>query len=638
MSDQFTPTSPDNVSMRPVSRGMVSNQYSVTLPDGSFQLIDGYVVTHQGPRRLGGLVPGLVDASGDPVRMEFLAADERIEDASSFWKTDGTQLSFVVTNRYLYAMTYGSGYSPVPWVREYTVASISSGGGTTTLNVTGNFTTDYVATADLVWFGSERLPIANIVYGATTVFTLTGTFVTPPTAGQKFKVLKTFKANDDYYVDFTQARNNIILVDGGTRLTFKYDGTWLTPMIFTNDSSVRTLQGARTVTYFGERLYFGGVLENDASVGDINLRNRIRWTEIVDWTKVKSASYIDLSRTAGLVVKMLGIGSQIITYCTDSIYAGRQTNTAAAPYAFDLVETAGISAVSMKAVSSFLGGQLFVGADNVYALAPGTGMQPIGNDIADTLQQITGTPYKTYMRVCPELGTVLVFCSRDGIALTDYLIYDYMSKAWSIRQGVDFAAPSVQLIVDDLFYSELDALDTYETTPYADTLFRAIATSGGNAELFTFSNLFFMRYVAENSFNTIIDDTGGVTEEAIASEIVSPDIDFNAPDEDKTVLRLGVRISDIRGIPRAQSVRLRAEASTDNGNTWKYLGTLTFPPGRVEDMLNFRVTGSTIRFRLRGGSTGAGDVTQTEPYLISEVTLRVRQRSVEVMRGASRLT
>ncbi|HSW65348.1 MAG TPA: hypothetical protein VLH56_18875, partial [Dissulfurispiraceae bacterium] len=428
MSDQYTPSSPENVSMRPISRGMVSNQYSVTLPDGAFQLVDGYVVTQQGPRRLGGLIPGLVDDTGSPVRLDFIAADERIEDSSSFWKPDGSQLTFVVTNRYLYAMTYGSGYQPVPWVRDYTVFSATAGGGVTTIVVADDFTEDHLDTGDVLWFGDEKFPITNIFISGTTTFTVAGEFTTTPVADDTFKILKTFKAADDYYVDFAVARNNVILVDGGTRLTFKYDGTWLTPMIFTNDSGTVTLQGARTVTYFGERLYFGGVLENDPSTGDINFRNRIRWTEIVDWTKVKSANYLDLSRTAGIIVKLLGLGSQIVAYCTDSMYAGRQTNLVSAPYTFDLLETGGVSAVSMKAVSTFFGGQLFVGPGNVYFVGGSSGIQNLGDDIVDTLQDAMRYPVRTYVRVCPDIGMAMVFCSRDGTSITDYLMYDYVSR------------------------------------------------------------------------------------------------------------------------------------------------------------------------------------------------------------------
>jgi hypothetical protein len=96
--------------------------------------------------------------------------------------------------------------------------------------------------------------------------------------------------------------------------------------------------------------------------------------------------------------------------------------------------------------------------------------------------------------------------------------------------------------------------------------------------------------------------------------VESQDFDLDRPDDTKTFLMFGARVKC------TGAVKFALQASTNYGVTWRSLGNLDFSSTDSEDSINFRLTGSTVRFRLT--SLGSEDVAT-----LLEITMRVKVRT-----------
>jgi hypothetical protein len=104
------------------------------------------------------------------------------------------------------------------------------------------------------------------------------------------------------------------------------------------------------------------------------------------------------------------------------------------------------------------------------------------------------------------------------------------------------------------------------------------------------------------------------------------DLDLNFPDRDKTFTRLTVRLQDRPTSDVVFNVYGRNDGhttATDNLDGWSSYGQITITTADKEGKVNFRLTGSTCRFRITSESNVAS-------YIISEVGLRVKGRGIEV--------
>lgn len=106
---------------------------------------------------------------------------------------------------------------------------------------------------------------------------------------------------------------------------------------------------------------------------------------------------------------------------------------------------------------------------------------------------------------------------------------------------------------------------------------------------------------------------------AIGVELVTRDMDFNVPDDDKTFYELAVKVETWV----ASNVDFTVSGSSDRGQHWKALGTLRIATNHDEGKVNFRLKGACCRFRL----TSISDVAS---YTLNELTLKVRGLGAEV--------
>lgn len=634
-ADLQLPSSPMSLSFRPMNAGMVTSETSMLSPDGSFRNIEGFDVSTRGLVRLGGWQPSIFDyLTGFPLALEQEFSGERLEDLAQVWLSDGSSVNMVISSSCLYTMDKDKGYKTIYWGQEFAIDTVA-GEFDTTFTVIGDFRELYISTSDYVVIGTEKFRVTSVTATVSELtITADGLFLSEPGPGGTFKVLKPFQAADEYFVDFTFGRNVLYLVDGQSAMVFKYSGgEYLQPHIMKSDAGVRTVMGARTVTFFADRLYFGDIIEYDILADSTFMRQRIRWTEVSDLNICKSSSYQDLVRSQGRIIKLLGLGNLMVAYLSDSIYYGRQTNLTTLPYAFYLMETSGITALGMKAITSFFDGQVFAGQDNVYLISPDISIQPIGTPIAETLAYDTKTVHMTKLLVDTDRTRLIIAIATNTTDLDKLYMYNYRSKAWATSELGYFAAMAAVQFNDELYYFELDADDTYETTYLRNNSFVSLLTGPTNKQLLSFQNNGFLRvYNPEYSYSELATTSGVTQRVELTQSIETQDYDFGDADLDKTALRLGLKITSLDGEVQDQRVLFKVEGSTNRGATWKDLGTLRISPGLTEDYVNFRLTGSTLRFRI---SKPTNITTEYKPFEISELTLRVRGRSIETPSGSS---
>jgi hypothetical protein len=84
---------------------------------------------------------------------------------------------------------------------------------------------------------------------------------------------------------------------------------------------------------------------------------------------------------------------------------------------------------------------------------------------------------------------------------------------------------------------------------------------------------------------------------AISAVLLTPDHTFGDEDYLKTAVRFGLKIK--RPPSRtARALLFLLSGSTDQGNTYKNLGTLSFTSTQTEAYINFRLLGATMRFMI----------------------------------------
>jgi len=630
MSDMFGSQAPVTFPVRPLTKGMNSNISSLALPDGSFVRVLGYDISENGPRR----IDPFVNMIRNPVPF-WDAANEHVDAIESFMGTSNYQYTVAITNKGMYRVEHANidpsdTYDPVYWVRDYTVNSYVSGTGI--LGITGNnFTTDKVRVGDYVVLAADtavpptRHLISNV--GTTTITIPTGLTIA---GSASFNILRMFKPEDNFVVDFTSfARSDkaaMVLVDGSAYGIFYYDGGFLSEFTLHDQLDAATYTSARTVTHFGGRFYFGCVGK------DIYVyTNRLIWTDVLDLQEVNAISYQDLTGTPGQALKLVSLGSLIFCYFNDGVYFGRQTNLVGLPYAFTKLDTGGISAVGMRAVTPFLDGQIFVGLDDIYYVTPQGGLEPIGSPVMrDTvaLASRNGTIMRTQVRVDnPRNRLVFGFVTQTGNFFQIGALFNYRVKAWSLFDMPYVSAFNIVNFVDDTEYGDLPNTAAFTYAAFTVGIDPTYAMYGTNliARQFTLADYQGYLYFLATGGTSHDLSTGLLPVNCV---IETGDFDFNAPDVDKTALQFRIKLNTIREFGRTTDVDFLLETSNDRGDSWKRIGILSVPPSKSEGSLNFRITGSTLRFRLTSQSI-------VEPYEINEYTLRINARGYEPSRSST---
>jgi len=615
---------PGTLNLRPLTGGMVTDKSSLMMPKGSVREALGFDIRANGPRRIDG-------------RKRFLNTslpkwnpNESISEVVGFWGTGNKQLNVAITDKALYKIEYANAtsfYSPVFWQREYTVTSYSAGLLTI---ATYNAEDEGIVPGDFVVLAGSMTTkrLISVVSGLTVTIPNEVGLSVPP--GSKFYVYHPFKAEKPYYVDYTTYSRSteawMILVDGSDGGIYKYNGGYLQPFALhypglSPDPDTPSYTGARTVMYFGGRLYFGCVTK----LGYV-YRKRIVWTEVLDLQETPEDAYQDLDDTPGQILKAVGLGSLAFIYFNDGAYYGRATNLAGLPYAFTKLDTGGVGLAGQRAACPFFDGQIFVSSDEIYFITSSGGLQAMGTPIiTESIDKslAAGALQFTQVKVdTPRQRILFGFSESATGAITKIFSYDYTTKAWAYAMQSPIEAFNVVNFADEIEYDDLGGTLTYEDA--AGILYTAYGGNFADRQL-TFADPAGDFYVlAEGSTS---DELAAATGVPIQVRFETGDFDLDDPDTDKTCTELRMKLS--RGtVARTTPLEFSVAGSLDLGATWKTLGTMVIPTNKSEGAVGFRLTGSHFRYRFTSSSI-------VEPYEINEITIRVVVRGVEGNRGAT---
>jgi len=641
MSDYFQIANPEDVMVRPLTKGMVANLPPVANPDGSFLKVRGFDVRGRGPTRSGGWYTAIRSATtgfSEVFPFELPAEDERVEDMVQVQFADGASAVLAVSSRFLYEVSKDTGYQVVYFLAAQDIDTYALSGTDGQITVAD---VDLVAlglvAGDYVWMSKggdiEKVIIRDVdLVGTDTVITLVDTFaVITPEAADEIRFLKPFQASGEYFVDFVVAANRLYLVDTFSPFVFKYTYLGYLEVVQIVDSGgTRTMYGARTIAYFGSRLFFGAVREPTGSTGQFVYETRIRWTNVSSFSVSDTANYQDLAQSRTGLVKIGSVGAMLVAYTYDSVFPGRQTNLTSLPYAFMLAETGGVSIVGMKALCAVLGGQLFVGRDNIYVINSQGAVQRAGDTIARQSVLDAAELWRTMALADAENGRTIIGFSHAGESIDRLFFLNYETGAWSFVEDANFRFQTLALfqLYDEITYEEAEAETwTYEVSPYVNTAYYELANAAASAQLYgmlTNNHLTQFDPLADRHYrpSAVADE-----ELVIPAMLETPDFDFGLANADKTVLALSLAIEEDQLLdPRQNRAVFLLEWSQDKGRTWRSLGYLVYRVNDEEDRLDFRATAPIVRFRLTLDNFGQATDNIVQPFAISEYGLRVRKR------------
>jgi hypothetical protein len=107
-------------------------------------------------------------------------------------------------------------------------------------------------------------------------------------------------------------------------------------------------------------------------------------------------------------------------------------------------------------------------------------------------------------------------------------------------------------------------------------------------------------------------------------------MDLDVPDVNKVAFKMTARIGQTE-YDRLATITLMIDGSSSKGRTWKRLGQVRITPEEDEEEIHFRISGTNLRFRV----TFFSNDPIITPFVLEELTLRVRGGSQQVVRNAT---
>lgn len=638
---------PQTQAIRPLTAGMITEGSSVLQSPGSMQRIKGYDVEPVGLKRHGSWV-NLSEFTFDPLfkdRQDDVTrrSSEKFEDMFQLAATDGSSINIVLSNRLIYKFTKTEGFVPLPWDFDFSPTHSARSGGTTSwlftfdgADLTDPTVGNYLAVGDWVQGFDTVTGVALYALIATIVFNAGGSGNTIVTAtvpvgtdiGGTLTVFKPFKTATEDIVDWATGRGSAYVVDGASDYPFVTDGVNVNPLIVNTEAAgagSRQMLSAKTIASYNERLYFGNTHE-----GSDYCRQRIRWTEVLDWSQSVAASYQDLVSTPGPVTRLKGSSEVLMAFTTDAEYYGRDISSETIPLGFFQLQSGGVSAIGPRAMAAMLNGLIFVGSDDVYMFQnpkdSGPALNRIGTPVFDAIKASIQDARKTVVLTDVKNSRILI--GTPGASTGTIWSWNYKTKGWSFADQVKFTNLMASIVSEQLTYAE--ALTTISPTT-------GKAWAYGDAEsAVSYGSLLYLESVTDlivldTDGNLIKYDADAAVDfngAGVVTEIITQDYDFDLPDQNKSFLGLSLRIK--RGAETSPTgiIAMVVYVSTDRGTTWKNLGSMTIKSDRDEARIDFRAVGPTARFRLVQSS----ELSTIVPWTILELTLRVRVRGVEFLR------
>lgn len=333
---------------------------------------------------------------------------------------------------------------------------------------------------------------------------------------------------------------------------------------------------------------------------------RIRFSALADTHNFSiSTNYIDLPYLGGKILKILPLGDTMAVHFSNGLFIGKSSDSTLLPLDFRKSETGGIGLAGVKAVCPYLGGQFYVGTDDIYYLGVGqTEPKKIGSKIVRDTIKLCKYPERIYAMTDYTNNQIVFGFPMSSERISKLAYFSYQTDSWSM-EDVDTTAianPGIN------FYNTWNAL-----TGTWDTLYGTNGTWNG-LEINESYRGFYIEHLGAIYIQASDDALDFGTEPLVVSA-TTKDHDFDMPDTQKVFTRFSLKID--YDTPLTSPLVFRVTVSTNKGRSYKNVGILTIPAGSDEGSVSFRATGSTVKIKIYSTS-------QVTSYYISEYAIRVR--------------
>ena len=603
---------PQNIGIRPLTKGMVLNISSLHAPAESCRLAANYIVDERGLRRR----PSLETYN----KLEGL--DSPLIDMATLWTAAGTQNQFLFSQKYLYSLPNldNADVSPqrIEWTFDEGTVEIS-GGGATVEHDTGDgvWETPTIQEGDIIEINDEARTITDINRLDSRI-TVDEAFTHTEGTGYSYKIVRTF--DRDHIPDWEIIDEQLVITD------YKHPPMVFDPTEVAFEEFVTDYPGgywfrAESVIAFNGRAWFGSI---DQPQGDGLKRQRIVWSILGNPRDFSlDTAFIDLQRLSGSIIRMIPLNESLVAYANDRIFFGTPTNNPELPLAFDEVDTAQRGVVGKRAVHPWVDGHFWVGLDDIFFFS-NRGNERIGSTVVrDTIMECE---HPEFIYVAPDFDNErMLFGFPEGEKRIEKIwSYAYKVQAWSYdaisAQMIATPLPNFGLSWSDLFPFDWDAED-----PVGDQFeqWRLMQTDEQRRKTFIGSDDALKTYTLTGSRDEGEDGQ-------IKAEFITNDYDFDEPDQLKHWIRLGVKVGFNRSL--GGNLNFEVQVSNNRGRSYKRVGILRIRKGMDEGYVTFNFKGSHLRARLVSTS-------EVHPYWIEEIVWRVRlagrERTAKTQTGFS---
>jgi len=580
----FIPNNPQTLAFRPLTKGVVRNLPSNGIPEGAFLSCSNFYPTLRGLTK----AKSLRQYSSGEVRYP------EIQNLFSYYSpTTGLQKALVNDEKFLYEVS-GTDLNGIYW--EYATGTVDATGtavtGYSTAWLSANLHSGDVIFIDTGTANEEAtIKSINSDTSITLKEALSGTYT-----GVNYNIQRAFSFDNDRYLDgVITADNSLILVDGA-RPPLVYNGSTLGLL----NSDISYIPSC--IAYFRDRVYIGNIQESGS-----RYRFRVRWTDPGVFDEFPSANYVDLPYQVGDLQRLVPMGNTLIALFDNAIYIGIPSQIPTLPIYFQKIDSPEVGLAGRRAVVEFYDSLIFVGQNNIYQLSS-QGVKEIGTPVVEaTVKKSTNLAHADISLDVKE-NLIYFGIPYNGSNIEKIWVYNYITQSWG-EVNVNCTMLGVAKVFEGL---EID--DLAGTIDDLDISYSSI----DNMTYLSKEDAHLYAGISGRLFFFVDDPVDDVYGNAVG-EFITGDLDLGAPQHNKTFTKISLKTED----PVEASLGLTVEASTDKGLTWKLLGELTIDSGGTEGKLDFRVTGSLVRFRVR-------TTTSNNVFTLTEITLRVKLRGQEV--------
>ncbi len=595
MSDPFTRQFPQTLILRPLDKGMVLNEPSEILPPGAFLTLEGVIVQKKGLYRR----PGW----GYYANNDTIGVGEEMIDYRILLKSNDIQIGFVISNLYAYIVSLTTGFTRI-YHKESTGTIGVSGVAVTgvgTLFLTNGIKEHDIFVSDPGATGEVSSPITFV--GSETTLTIADDLGTI-TAGTSYEIWRLFDARKPYLVDYNTYLNESIFTTFLNRpVTYNPSTSSMEEYITTYPTTGPFKAGC--VGIFGERVWFGNITDNTDGIK----KQRLRWSAAGNGHNFSDPlAFLDLDYSSGSMLRIIPLGNSLMIYMTDYIYRGTYSNIRGLPVTFQQIDTGGNGLVGQKALVPWVDGHFYISQDDIYFMT-NRGAEPIGSPIVrETIAQCQEL-WRAYVSVDPVNNRIVFGFPTSHTYIEKIWSFNYKTKAWSFEYKNTYLLASP---VTDLDITWNDLTGTWDTLGITYATWDSMINNNPVRYLYAEQDLTIQQLSRSSALDIGISPINVIIE--------TPDYDLNGADRLKTFTRVAIKIQFIN--PPTATISYIVEASSNEGRDWKSLGILRILQGHDEGYVNFRITGSHVRFRFTLEDT-------FKPYWITEITFRVRPRGLE---------